>query len=81
MLYTVFLTQHFFAATHGSTMLELIEKILREINALQKDTNNLVLNGTVTDMERYRFLMGRAEGLRLVEQVIKDKLKNHVEDQ
>ena len=48
-------------------MLELIEKILREINTLQKDTNNLVLNGTVTDMERYRFLMGRLEGLRLVE--------------
>ena len=62
-------------------MLELIEKILREINTLQKDTNNLVLNGTVTDMERYRFLMCRLEGLRLVEQVIKDKLKNHVEDQ
>ena len=63
------------------TMLELIEKVIREINTLQKDTNNLVLNGTVTDMERYRFLMGRLEGLRLVEQVIKDKLKNHVEDQ
>jgi|TARA_R110002012_G_C11596226_1_gene606803 hypothetical protein len=63
------------------TMLELIEKVIREINTLQKDTNNLVLNGTVTDMERYRFLMGRLEGLRLAEQVLKDRLKNHVENQ
>ena len=63
------------------TMLELIEKVIKEINTLQKDTNNLVLNGTVTDMERYRFLMGRSEGLRLAEQVLKDKLKNHVENQ
>jgi hypothetical protein len=62
-------------------MLELIEKVIREINTLQKDTNNLVLNGTVTDMERYRFLMGRLEGLRLAEQVLKDRLKNHVENQ
>lgn len=63
------------------TMLELIEKVIKEINTLQKDTNNLVLNGTVTDMERYRFLMGRLEGLRLAEQVLKDRLKNHVENQ
>lgn len=63
------------------TMLELIEKVIREINTLQKDTNNLVLNGTVTDMERYRFLMGRLEGLRLAEQVLKERLKNHVENQ
>ena len=63
------------------TMLELIEKVIREINTLQKDTNNLALNGTVTDMERYRFLMGRLEGLRLAEQVLKDRLKNHVENQ
>ena len=63
------------------TMLELIEKVIRENNTLQKDTNNLVLNGTVTDMERYRFLMGRLEGLRLAEQVLKERLKNHVENQ
>ena len=62
-------------------MLELIEKVIREINTLQKDTNNLVLNGTVTDMERCRFLIGRLEGLRLAEQVLKDRLKNHVENQ
>tara|TARA_R100000544_G_C2222929_1_gene58694 strand:+ start:848 stop:1048 length:201 start_codon:yes stop_codon:yes gene_type:complete len=63
------------------TMLELIEKVIREINTLQKDTKDLVLNGTITDMERYRFLMGRLEGLRLAEQVLKDRLKNHVENQ
>jgi hypothetical protein len=62
------------------TMLEILEKTLKEINTLQKDTKNLILNGTVSDMERYRFLIGRLEGLRLAEDVLKEKVKNHVEE-
>ncbi len=61
-------------------MLEILEKTLKEINTLQKDTKNLILNGTVSDMERYRFLIGRLEGLRLAEDVLKEKVKNHVEE-
>jgi|TARA_R100000655_G_scaffold99723_1_gene143789 hypothetical protein len=61
-------------------MLEVIEKALKEIQLVTKDTKNLVLNGTVADMERYRFLMGRLEGLRLSEEIIKQTLKEYSED-
>ena len=61
-------------------MLEVIEKALKEIQLVTKDTKNLVLNGTVADMERYRFLMGRLEGLRLSEEIIKKTLKEYSED-
>ena len=61
-------------------MLEILEKILKEIHTTIQDTNNLVLNGTVADMERYRFLMGRLEGLKLSEEIIKSNLKKYSED-
>jgi|TARA_E500000318_G_scaffold84474_1_gene80284 hypothetical protein len=61
-------------------MLEVIEKILKEIQLTISDTNTLVLNGTVTDMERYRFLMGRLEGLKLSEEIIKKTLKDYSEE-
>jgi hypothetical protein len=34
-----------------------------------------VLNGTIADMERYRFMMGRLEGLKMVEGSVKDLVK------
>jgi len=55
-------------------MLEFAEALLKEIRRLQQDAESLVLNGSVSDMERYRFLMGRLEGLRFVEQAVKDLL-------
>ena len=48
-------------------MLQYTEALLREIRKLRADTEAIVLNGTITDMERYRFLMGRLEGLKLSE--------------
>ena len=39
-------------------MLEFAERVLREIRKLETDTEALV-ERTVSDMERYRFLMGR----------------------
>ena len=56
-------------------MLEVIEKMLKDIQRTIKDTNDLVLNGTIGDMERYRFLMGRLEGLKFSEEVIRRNLK------
>ena len=61
-------------------MLEFSEALLKEIRRLQQDAESLVLNGSVSDMERYRFLMGRLEGLRFVEQVVKDLLSKNKED-
>jgi len=61
-------------------MLELVERILREIRTLRESTEGLVLNGSVPDMERYRFLMGRLEALKLVEVTVKDLLNEREEN-
>ena len=56
-------------------MLEFAEAVLREIRKLQDQSKQIVLNGTITDMERYRYMMGRLEGLRMVEDSVKELLK------
>lgn len=58
-------------------MLEFAEAVLKEIRKLQIDSEALVLAGSVPDMERYRFLMGRLEGLKLAEMSVKDLVKRH----
>jgi len=61
-------------------MLNLIERILKEIRLLRESTEKMVLNGAIPDMERYRFLMGRLEALKLVEVTVKDLLNEPEED-
>jgi hypothetical protein len=68
------------SAFHGNTMLEFAEAVLREIRKLQDQSKQIVLNGTITDMERYRFMMGRLEGLRMVEDSVKELLKKVTDD-
>ena len=61
-------------------MLEFAEAVLKEIRKLQDQSKMIVLNGTITDMERYRYMMGRLEGLRMVEDSVKDLLKKVTDD-
>jgi hypothetical protein len=61
-------------------MLEFAEAVLKEIRKLQEQSKQIVLNGTITDMERYRFMMGRLEGLRMVEDSVKDILRKYTDD-
>lgn len=61
-------------------MLEFAEAVLKEIRKLQDQSRQIVLNGTITDMERYRFMMGRLEGLRMVEDSVKELLKKITND-
>jgi len=61
-------------------MLEFAERVLKEIRKLESDTQAIVLNGTVSDVERYRFLMGRLEGIRLVDEVIRNEVKKYSDD-
>jgi len=63
-----------------NTMLEFAEAVLKEIRKLQDQSKQIVLNGTITDMERYRFMMGRLEGLRMVEDSVKELLKKVTDD-
>jgi hypothetical protein len=64
----------------GMTMLEFAEAVLKQLRQLQADAKEIVLSGSVTDMERYRYLMGRLEGLKFSEDVVKDLLKKHSDD-
>ena len=61
-------------------MLEFSEAVLRDIRKLQDQSKQIVLNGTITDMERYRYMMGRLEGLRMVEDSVKELLKKITDD-
>ena len=56
-------------------MLEFAEAVLKEVRKLQHQSEQIVLNGTISDMERYRFMMGRLEGLKMVEDSVKGLLK------
>jgi hypothetical protein len=61
-------------------MLEYAERLLKEVRKLQSDSEAIVLNGTIANMERYRFMMGRLEGLKLVEDMIKESLNSNPDD-
>ena len=61
-------------------MLDFAERVLRETRKLETDSQQIVLNGSVKDMEGYRFLMGRLDGIHLVEDIIRDELKKYTED-
>lgn len=60
-------------------MLEFAEAVLKDLRTLRSDTEAMVLNGSVTSMERYRFLMGRLEGLNLIEDALRERVKSFSE--
>lgn len=55
-------------------MLEFAEKTLIAIRGLRRQTEDLLVNGHVKDMEQYKFLMGRLEGYKFVEMEIQELL-------
>jgi hypothetical protein len=61
-------------------MLEFTEAVLKEIRKLKADSEAIILGGGISDMERYRFMMGRLEGLNLVEIVVKELLSRKDRD-
>jgi len=61
-------------------MLEFAESVLKEVRKLEKDSETIILNGSISDMERYRFMMGRLEGIRLVDELIRQQLDKYSED-
>ena len=56
-------------------MLEFTENLLHEIRRLREDTHMMILTGGVRDMEQYKFLMGRLEGYKFVEETIQSLLR------
>jgi hypothetical protein len=61
-------------------MLEFAEAVVKELRKLREDSETIILNGTITDMERYRFMMGRLEGLKLADQAVRDLLSQRTTD-
>jgi hypothetical protein len=57
------------------TMLKFTENLLYQIRQMRQDTEQLVISGTMKNMEQYRQMMGRLEGYTFVEQIIQDMLK------
>jgi hypothetical protein len=58
-------------------MLEFAEHVQLAIRRLREDTAQMLMSGGVKDMEQYRFLMGRLEGYRFVEDAVKDLLSRN----
>jgi hypothetical protein len=61
-------------------MLDFAERILKDIRQMRADAEAIVLTGTISDMERYRFMMGRLEGLKLAEEAIRERTSKYSED-
>jgi|TARA_R110000822_G_scaffold10356_4_gene39251 hypothetical protein len=61
-------------------MLGFTERVLAEVRKLRRNSEDLVINGSIRDMEQYRFLMGRIEGYKFVEVAIAELLKKNPED-
>jgi len=61
-------------------MLEFTEKLYKELRLLKRDTEDTILGGRVTDMSQYRYLMGRLEGYKFVEDMLQRLLKDYSSD-
>ena len=59
-------------------MLEFAEAVFIQIKRLRKESQDMILNGRVQNMEQYKFMMGRLEGFNFVEDAVQEILKkNH----
>jgi hypothetical protein len=58
-------------------MLEFAEKTLIAIKVLRRHTEDILVSGSVKDMEQYRFLMGRLEGYKFVEMEVQELLSKN----
>lgn len=58
-------------------MFEFTEKVLYAVRNLRKQSEEMIVSGGVKDMEHYKFLMGRIEGYKFVENEILALLKKN----
>ena len=58
-------------------MLEFAETVFSAIRRLEKQTGDMILSGSVRDMEQYKFLMGRLEGYRFVKEAVNGLLRKN----
>jgi hypothetical protein len=58
-------------------MLEFAEAVFNQIKRLRKESQEMILNGRVQNMEQYKFMMGRLEGFNFVEDAVQEILKKN----
>ena len=58
-------------------MLEFAEAVFVQIKRLRKESQEMILNGRVQNMEQYKFMMGRLEGFNFVEDAVQEILKKN----
>lgn len=62
-------------------MLKFAEDLLHEIRRLQRDTQDIVISGSIKSIEQYRQMMGRLEAYQFVTDAIKERIdKGELED-
>jgi hypothetical protein len=55
-------------------MLEFAEAVFNQIRRLQRESNDMILSGRIQNMEQYKFMMGRLEGFKFVEDAVQELL-------
>jgi hypothetical protein len=58
-------------------MLEFAEAVFSQIRKLRRESDDLILSGRIQNMEQYKFMMGRLEGFRFVEEAVQDLLNKN----
>lgn len=58
-------------------MLDFAEKVLYAIRMRKKQAEDIIIGGGIKDMEHYKFLMGRIEGCKFVEDDVLSLLKKN----
>lgn len=55
-------------------MLKFAEDLLHDIKRLQRDTEQLVVSGSMKNMEQYTRMMGRLEAYQFVADAVKQRM-------
>jgi hypothetical protein len=58
-------------------MLEFAEAVFNQIRRLQRESNDMILSGRIQNMEQYKFMMGRLEGFKFVEDAVQELLNKN----
>jgi len=58
-------------------MLEFAEAVFSQIKRLRRESDDLILSGRIQNMEQYKYMMGRLEGFRFVEEAVQDLLNKN----
>jgi hypothetical protein len=58
-------------------MLEFAEAVFNQIKRLRRESDDLILSGRIQNMEQYKFMMGRLEGFKFVEEAVQDLLNKN----